>query len=125
MGTSAQPVGDVYVLGKSRIWPGIAIPGAVAITMIIVAVVLRHIPWYAVVAVAGSILIAVTRRRHAVLGDDIGLLIRSREGLSRSYAWSEIERMGWQDAGGWGSTLQVYPREAVHTMCQDPTLRST
>ena len=110
MGDSAEPVGDVHTLGQSRIWPAIAIPGAAAIAMIIVAVVLRYVSWYAMGAVAASLIVALTRRRNAVLGDDIGLLIRARGRLSRSYAWSQIERIGWRDAGIWGSTLQVYPR---------------
>ena len=110
MGVSSQPVGDVHVLGQSRIWPAIAIPGAAAIAMIIAALAFRRVSDWALVIVAASIIMAVTRRRNAVLGDDVGLLIRTGKGLSRSYAWSEIERLGWQDTGIGGSTLQVYPR---------------
>ena len=109
MGASAKPVGDVQVLGESRIWPGVAIPGAVAIAMIIAAVVFRQVSWYAVL-VAASLALAVTSRRNAVLADDEGLLLRSRGGLTRSYAWTEIERIGWRDGGLWGSTLEVFPR---------------
>ena len=80
MGDFAQPVGRVHILGKSRIWPAMAIPGVAAIALIIVAVIARYVPWYAIGAVAVSVVVAVTRRRNAVLGDDIGLLIRTRKG---------------------------------------------
>ena len=110
MGNSVQPVGEVHILGQSRIWPAIAVPGTAAIVMIMVAVAGRDLYWYWAAAFAASVLIAVTRRRNMVLSDDIGLLVQTRRGLSRSYAWGEIERMGWRDAGMWGSVLQVYPR---------------
>lgn len=110
MATSAQPVGDVRVLGRSRIWPAIAIPGAVALTMIVVAVASGYVSFYLAIAVAVSLLIAVLRRGDAVLGDDVGLLVRTRTGLRRSYAWGEIERMGWVPTGMWGTMLQIYPR---------------
>ncbi|MEV4537522.1 hypothetical protein AB0J82_27465 [Asanoa sp. NPDC049518] len=60
--------------------------------------------------VGAALVVAVTRRRNAVLGDDEGLLIQARGGLRRSYAWSEIDRMGWEDSGPFGSTLLVFPR---------------
>lgn len=110
MGTSVQPVGEILVLGQSQIWPGIVLPGATAIVMIIVAVVFHMVFWWVMVADAAAIIVAITRRRNAVLGDDVGLLIRTRGGLSRSYAWHQIERMGWQKGGAWGNTLQVHPR---------------
>ena len=110
MGDSVRPVGEVHVLGQSRLWPAIAIPAVSAIVMIIVAVAAHYVSWYLVGAVAASGVIAVTRRNNTVLSDDRGLLIGKRRGWCRSYAWSEIERMGWRDAGIWGSTLQVYPR---------------
>jgi len=91
MGDSVRPVGEVHILGQSRMWPAIAVPGAAAIVMIIVAVAGRVLFWYGAAAVAASVLIAVTRRRNMVLSDDTGLLIKTRRGLSRSYAWSEID----------------------------------
>jgi hypothetical protein len=72
--------------------------------------------WYAVIAVAASTIVAVVRRRNAVLADDVGLLIRARAGLCRSYGWDEIERMGWRDAGIWGSTLELCPRGGPYNM---------
>ncbi|MDG4820590.1 hypothetical protein O7635_01830 [Asanoa sp. WMMD1127] len=110
MASSVQPVGDVRVLGESRIWPAVAIPGAIAIVLVAVAAVFRLFSWWATGAVVASLVIALTRRWNAVLGDDVGLLVRSRGGLTRSYAWTEIERIEWVDGGMWGSTLQVCPR---------------
>jgi hypothetical protein len=110
METSDHPVGEVHVLGQTRIWPAIVIPAAAAIALIIVAVVFRRASWIAMLAVAASLVLAVRHRRNAVLADDVGLLVRGRGGLRRSYAWNEIERMGWQDGSIWGSTLQVFPR---------------
>ena len=111
MRTPAQPVGEVYVLGQSRLGSALVGPAATVSVMIIGAMVLQVGILYIMgsFAIFGMIL-AVARRRNAVLGDDIGLLIRTRGGLSRSYAWSEIERMGWQHLGLWGSMLVVYPR---------------
>ncbi len=110
MEESVQPVGEVQILGQTRIWPAIAIPGAATIVLIIIAVVFRLVSWYALGAAAASLILGVTRRSNAVLGDDIGLLVRTRRGVSRPYTWSQIERIGWRDGGLWGSTLQVYPR---------------
>ncbi|MCY1144288.1 hypothetical protein OWR29_40375 [Actinoplanes sp. Pm04-4] len=110
MGTSEQPVGDVQVLGRSRIWPAVAIPGVAAAALIVVAVALRYVPWYPLIVVGASLVVAVTRRGSAVLADDVGLLIRERRGTSRSYAWADIERMGWLPNSIGGAVLQVYPR---------------
>ncbi|WCN79721.1 hypothetical protein [Micromonospora sp. LH3U1] len=108
MGESVEPVGEVVVLAQSRAWPAIAIPGAVA--LIIGGLLFDLVSWTAVVLGAAAIILALTRWRNAVFADDTGLLVRDRQGLRRSYAWNEIERMGWLDAGMWGSTLTVYPR---------------
>jgi len=45
METSTQPVGEVQVLGQSRVWPAIAIPAALAVVMAVVAVVFRLVFW--------------------------------------------------------------------------------
>ncbi|MGW3890351.1 hypothetical protein ACWD69_16805 [Micromonospora chokoriensis] len=110
MGESVRPVGETVVLGQSRVWPAVAIPGAFLAAMIVVGVLVDVINWTVVLFGAASVAIAFTRWQNAVLADDVGLLIRDRQGLLRSYAWTEIERMGWVDAGMWGSTLEVYPR---------------
>ncbi|MET8042404.1 hypothetical protein ABZU25_16265 [Micromonospora sp. NPDC005215] len=110
MGESAEPVGEVLVLGRSRVWPAVAVPVAVVIGLIVGAVLFDWVGWGGLVLSAGSIVLAFVHWRNAVLADDTGLLVRDRGGLRRSYAWSEIERMGWQDAGMWGSSLVVYPR---------------
>ncbi len=110
MGASAQPDGEVVVLGESRPWPAIAIPAATTVAMIIVWFVFQFVSWYAVTLLVASIVLALTRWRNAVLADETGLLLRDRGGLRRSYAWSEIERIGWVDLGMWGSALAVYPR---------------
>jgi hypothetical protein len=110
MGASAQPVGDVHVLGRSKLWPAIAAPAAGAVILAVGAVVFHFVLWYPIAATAASLIVAVAHPRNAVLGDDIGLIIRARAGsLSRSLPWTDIERMGWQDSGMWGSTLRVYP----------------
>ncbi|WP_327041376.1 hypothetical protein OG400_30020 [Micromonospora ureilytica] len=111
MRKSAQPVGELVVLGQSRVWPTIALPGVVVILVAVVGVLLDYVVWSAVLFGLASIIIAVTRRQGAVFADDFGLLVRDRGGLRRSYAWDEIERMGWADAGMmWGSSVAVYPR---------------
>ncbi|WP_328533831.1 hypothetical protein OG836_03760 [Micromonospora zamorensis] len=91
-------------------WPAIAIPSAALVVMIVVGVLFDLVDWTVMAFGAASIIVAFTRRRNAVFADDLGLLIRDRGGLRRSYAWNEIERMGWVDAGMWGSSLSVYPR---------------
>ncbi|WP_250006901.1 hypothetical protein [Actinoplanes sp. M2I2] len=110
MGDSVQPVGEVRILAQTRLWPAIAIPGVAAIAIVIGALATGYVSWYAVGGVAASFSIAVARRHNTVLSDDKGLLLRAGRALSRSYAWSDIERMGWRDTGLWGSTLQVHPR---------------
>ncbi|WP_112726859.1 hypothetical protein [Micromonospora noduli] len=111
MGESVKPVGEVHVLGQSRVWPAIAIPGVILVVMIVVKVVFDLLNWTVLAFGAASIIVAATRLRNAVFADDLGLLVRDRSGLRRSYAWDEIERMGWDDAGMmWGSSLAVYPR---------------
>ncbi|MEU4470988.1 hypothetical protein [Micromonospora sp. NPDC023888] len=110
MGESAEPVGEVLVLGQSRVWPAVAVPVAIMVGVIVVAVLLDWVSWGALVLGAASIVLAFVHRRNAVLADDTGVLVRDRGGLRRSYAWREIERMGWQDSGMWGSSLVVYPR---------------
>jgi hypothetical protein len=110
MGKSAPPGGEIVVLGESRIWPAVAIPAVAAAALALVAVIFRWAFWYGLAAVAASLVLAVTGRRNAVLADQDGLLIRGRGGVRRSYAWTEIERMGWRDSGIWGSTLVVHPR---------------
>ncbi|MEU8185462.1 hypothetical protein AB0B85_14620 [Micromonospora sp. NPDC049044] len=110
MGESAEPVGEVLVLGQSRVWPAVAVPAAVLIGLIVGAVLLDWVSWGGLLLGAVSIVLAFLQRRNAVLADDTGLLVRDRGGLRRSYAWPEIERMGWQNSGMWGSSLVVYPR---------------
>ncbi|MEU1590841.1 hypothetical protein [Micromonospora sp. NPDC005710] len=110
MGESVKPVGELHVLGQSRVWPGIAIPGAILLAMIVVSVFFDLFSGTALVLGVGSIIVAVLRLRNAVFADDLGLLVRDRSGLRRSYAWDEIERMGWVDLGMWGATLAVNPR---------------
>ncbi|NYH42122.1 hypothetical protein HNR22_001849 [Micromonospora jinlongensis] len=103
-------MGEVHVLGQSRAWPAIAIPSAALVVMIVVGVLFEVVNWTALMFGVASIILAFTRWRNAVFADDLGLLVRDRGGLRRSYAWDEIERMGWVDAGMWGSSLSVYPR---------------
>ncbi|MFG1652530.1 hypothetical protein ACGFIE_21635 [Micromonospora sp. NPDC049275] len=110
MGESVRPVGEVHVLGESRAWPAIAIPVAVLVVVIVVGLVFDLFGWNVLAAAAASIIVAVIVRRNAVLADEVGLLVRGRGGLRRSYAWAEIVRLGWVDAGLWGSTLTVYPQ---------------
>ncbi|MEU7973530.1 hypothetical protein AB0B48_15995 [Micromonospora sp. NPDC049089] len=110
MGESVKPVGELQVLGQSRVWPGIAIPGVILLVMIVVGALFDLFSWTALVFGAGWIIIAVQRSRNAVFADDLGLLVRDRKGLQRSYAWDEIERMGWVDLGMWGASLAVNPR---------------
>ncbi|MDG9678088.1 hypothetical protein [Micromonospora sp. DH14] len=110
MGESVKPVGQMKVLDQSRLWPAIAIPGVLMIVMIVVGVLFDVVSWMVLVFGAGPIIIAVTRTRNAVFADDLGLLVRDRSGLRRSYSWAEIERMGWVDMGLWGISLAVYPR---------------
>jgi hypothetical protein len=110
MGTSVEPVGEVRVLGQSQVWPAVAVPGVLAIVILAGASFSHQISWYAVAAVGASLILAYTRRQNAVLADDVGLLLRGPGGLTRSYAWTEIERMGWVDAGIWGSKLELNPR---------------
>ncbi|MEW2147018.1 hypothetical protein AB0869_29825 [Micromonospora vinacea] len=120
MGESVQPLGEVHVLGQSRVWPTIAIPGVIMPVMIVVGVLFDLVNWTVLMFGAASIIVAFMRLRNAVLADDLGLLVRDRSGLRRSYAWDEIERMGWVDMGMWGSSLAVNP-EAVPTTCRGPT----
>ncbi|MER7586580.1 hypothetical protein ABTW72_03495 [Micromonospora sp. NPDC127501] len=104
-------MGEVHVLGQSQGWPAIAIPGVILVVMIVLEVFFDLLNWAVLAFGAASVIVAVTRLRNAVLADDLGLLVRDRSGLRRSYAWDEIERMGWADAGMmWGSSLVVYPR---------------
>ncbi|MFE9190995.1 hypothetical protein ACFYL6_15405 [Micromonospora sp. NPDC007208] len=111
MGESAEPVGEVHVLGQSRPWPAIAIPAVILVVMIVVRVLFDLVNWIVVAFGAASTIVAITHLRNAVFADDLGLLVRDRSGLRRSYAWEEIERMGWVDAGMmWGNSLAVYPR---------------
>ncbi|MEW1586523.1 hypothetical protein AB0283_13890 [Micromonospora vinacea] len=110
MGESVQPVGEVHVLGQSRVWPTIAIPGVIMPVMIVVGVLFDLVNWTVLMFGAASIIVAFMRLRNAVLADDLGLLVRDRSGLRRSYAWDEIERMGWVDMGMWGRSLAVNPR---------------
>ena len=106
----AEPVGAVVVLGQSRLWPGLLVPVAGVLVLVLVAVLAGWTPWYLFVAPGVALAIAVTQRRTAILADDAGLLVRDRHGLRRSYAWTGIERMGWRHMGSWGSALEVYPR---------------
>jgi hypothetical protein len=110
MGESAEPVGELLVLGRSRVWPAVAVPVAIMVGVIVAAVLLDWVSWGALVLGAASIVLAFVHRRNAVLADDTGVLVRDRGGLRRSYAWGEIERMGWQDSGMWGTSLVVFPR---------------
>lgn len=107
---SVEPAGQVLVLGKSRVWPFIAGPGAAAAVMIVVGVLLHVVSWFGIAAVAIAVAVALTRRRNAVMADEVGILVSRRGSLQRSYAWADIERIGWRDAGWWGSTLAVCPR---------------
>ena len=110
MGEQAEPQGEVQVLGESRIWPAVAVPGVAAVILVAVAAYFRFVSGLAVGAVGASLVVAVLWRRNAVLADDVGLLIRGRRGTRRSYAWSEIDRMGWLDTGLWGSVLELHPK---------------
>ncbi len=103
-------MGEVHVLGQSRVWPAIAIPGVAVVVVIVIGVLFDQFFWTALTVGAASIIVAVVRLRNAVFADDLGLLVRDRSGLRRSYAWTEIERMGWVNAGMWGSNLLVFPR---------------
>ncbi|MEV4346406.1 hypothetical protein AB0J83_18210 [Actinoplanes sp. NPDC049596] len=103
----AVPVGEVVVLGESRMWPGVLLPAA--LTIVVVVYYGAYLTTVLGLVVA-ALIVALVRRRNAVLADDQGILIRNRRGLRRSYDWSQIERMGWVSAPGWGATLTVYPR---------------
>ncbi|MEU4423779.1 hypothetical protein AB0F81_24375 [Actinoplanes sp. NPDC024001] len=110
MGESVQPAGEVHVLGESKVWPAVLIPIGAAAVLVAVSVTIGSVPWYGAALLAIGLLVAVARRGNAVLADDEGLLIRGRGGLRRSYAWAQIDRMGWQDTSSWARELVVYPR---------------
>jgi len=110
MGESVETTGRVLVLGQSLGRRVIAIPAGALAVMIAVALVFRVGSWLALVAAGAAIVLAITRQGNVVLADDVGLLIRRRGELRRSYPWADIERMGWQEAGLWGSVLMLNPR---------------
>ena len=107
---SAQPVGQVRVLGMSRVWPSVAAPAFVLAVLVLACVLYALVSLFGIAAATLAVVLALARRQNAVLADDVGLLIRRRGTLHRSYSWSDIERMGWRDAGWWGSALLVHPR---------------
>ncbi|SNY53147.1 hypothetical protein [Paractinoplanes atraurantiacus] len=94
------------MLGESRAWPAIVLPAA----LLMVALAFRKAFFTAGFAiVAAAVIVALARRRNAILADEEGLLIRDRHGLRRSYAWTAIERIGWTASPPWGASLTVCP----------------
>ena len=106
-----EPAWEPVLLRQSRIWRGVAVPVTVIVVLAVLAVAYDWVPsWYPMVLSGAVLLLAVARRHTAVFADDVGLLIRRRQQWHRSYAWTDIERIGWRDAGQWGTTLTVFPR---------------
>lgn len=104
-----ETVGEIVVLDKSRMWPGIAVPAATMVVLGSVAVVTGFTFGYGFIFLAAALSMAVFRRNNAILADDEGLLLRERGKLTRSWRWTEIDRLGWAAWGYWGARLVVHP----------------
>ncbi len=97
------------VLDESQSWPAAAIPAAALIAALPLALFLADIFWYAVIGFVAALAMAVFRRRNAILADDEGLLLREKGRVTRSWRWTEIDRIGWAAHGYWGARLVVHP----------------
>jgi hypothetical protein len=98
------------VLAETHWWPGLPVLLGVIAALTVPMVIFQFYPFWLLSLLTAALITAVIRRGYAVLADEAGLLIRRRQKLKRSYAWAEIDRMGWVDTGFWGSSLMVYPR---------------
>ena len=101
---------EARLLAESRIWPAVLLPAVLGALLVAVSVVIGSVPWYGLLLVVIGLIVAVTRRGNAVLADEEGLLIRTRHGVRRSFRWSQIERMGWENTSAWTSEMVVFPR---------------
>lgn len=87
--------GEPVVLLRSRIWPAVLVPAALLAGIVAYGIWARRFPLDLLTIFAVTSLVsAVLFRGNAVLADDIGLLVRHRGRLSRSYRWDQIREAG-------------------------------
>jgi hypothetical protein len=103
--------GEPVVLLRSRIWPAVLVPAAMLAGSVAYGVWARQLPCDLLTIFAAIWLgSAIVFRSNAVLADDVGLLLRHRGRLIRSYRWDQIREagLGYGNASGWHG-ITVFP----------------
>ncbi|MFI7216984.1 hypothetical protein [Micromonospora maritima] len=105
-GPGAEPV----VLFASRWWPAVLVPLGILAATIAVGVRLHtaSVLTYSGLT-AATVVAAWYQRDGALLADDLGLLVRHRGQVTRSYRWSEIREAGIARPGFARLALAVFP----------------
>jgi hypothetical protein len=95
--------GEPVVLLRSRIWAAVLAPAAVLVGSIACGIWAQVFPGGFLPIIAAVLVVsALLFRGNEVLADDVGLLVRHRGRLVRSYRWDQIREAGLGYGGGVG-----------------------
>ncbi|WP_139128632.1 hypothetical protein [Micromonospora humi] len=105
-GPGAEPV----VLFASRWWPAVLVPLGLLTLIVVLSLRGGFASLIAPLGMTAATVVSAWRHRDgALLADDIGLLVRHRGTVTRSYRWSEIHQAGIARPGFGRLALAVYP----------------
>jgi hypothetical protein len=103
--------GEPVVVLRSRIWPAVLAPAAVLVGSIAYGIWAQVFPTGFLPIIAAVLVVsALLFRGNEVLADDVGLLVRHRGRLIRSYRWDQIREagLGYGSGIGWRG-ITVFP----------------
>jgi len=103
--------GEPVVLLRSRVWPAVLMPAAGLIGSIAYGIWAHVFPTgFLPITSAVLVVSALLFGDNEVLADDVGLLVRHRRRLVRSYRWEQIREagLGYGNGFGWRG-LTVFP----------------
>jgi hypothetical protein len=102
--------GEPVVLLRSRIASAVVVPALLLAGGLAHAIWARQFPGDLLTIFAAIWLVsAIVFRRNAILADDVGLLVRHRGRLTRSYRWDQIREAGpGYGSFGWHG-IAVFP----------------
>lgn len=100
---SVDVSGEPVVLLRSRIWPAVLVPAVVLAGAVGYDIWTRRpAAWLLTILAAVSVGSALLFRGNEVLADEVGLLVRHRGRLTRSYRWDQIREAGLLPVNGVG-----------------------
>ena len=103
--------GEPVVLLRSRVWPAVLMPAAGLIGSIAYGIWAHVFPTgFLPITSAVLVVSALLFGDNEILADDVGLLVRHRRRLVRSYRWEQIREagLGYGNGFGWRG-LTVFP----------------